>query len=254
MERDEEDRLGWPRLWGVVGAERPRDPNALPNGSCVIHPTSAPVLGTHQARFPVATVAAIAAAPATVPVPATTTVAATVTAIAEANQANLEAARRKAARAKAKTQRLEAEIAAAKKEEAEASQAVENSKRRAVRATATPLLRFAVDDLVRCKTSPTQEGWQKGQTRWRRGHVVQLNYREDMWPAGRVAAYRVELQELPRFEVEEPPNGELEQPTRVEEPPRKVITVFEDRADLIRAESEFREQLTKESLLIESGT
>ena len=75
-------------------------------------------------------------------------------------------------------------------------------------AAATRLLRFGVDDRVRCKISPTK---------WQRGRVVQLHYREDTWPAGRVAAYRIEL----------------------EEPVGMVITAFEDRADLIRAEGAF---------------
>ena len=61
-------------------------------------------------------------------------------------------------------------------------------------------------DRVRCKTSPT---------RWQRGRIVQLNYREGTWPAGRVAAYRIEL----------------------EAPMRMVITAFEDSADLVRADS-----------------
>ena len=73
---------------------------------------------------------------------------------------------------------------------------------------ATRPLRFGVDERVRCKISPTK---------WQRGRIVQLHYREDTWPAGRVAAYRIEL----------------------EEPVGMVITAFEDRADLIRAEGAF---------------
>ena len=45
--------------------------------------------------------------------------------------------------------------------------------------------RFVVGQRVRCKTSATQ---------WKRGTIIKLNYREQNWPAGRVAPYQIELQ------------------------------------------------------------
>lgn len=45
-------------------------------------------------------------------------------------------------------------------------------------------LRFAVGDRVRCKTSATQ---------WKRGTIIKLHYRDERWPAGRVAPYQIEL-------------------------------------------------------------
>ena len=49
----------------------------------------------------------------------------------------------------------------------------------------SPPLRFAVGDRVLCKTSATQ---------WKRGTIVKLHYREEAWPAGRVAPYQIVLQ------------------------------------------------------------
>ena len=49
---------------------------------------------------------------------------------------------------------------------------------------ATPPLRFAVGDRVRCKT---------GARSWKRGQIVKLHYREESWPQGEVAPYQIQL-------------------------------------------------------------
>ena len=49
---------------------------------------------------------------------------------------------------------------------------------------ATPPLRFAVGDRVRCKT---------GARSWKRGSIVALHYREESWPQGEVAPYQIQL-------------------------------------------------------------
>lgn len=51
-------------------------------------------------------------------------------------------------------------------------------------AAAEAALRFAVADRVRCKVSAS---------RWSRGQVIQLQYREDHWPADKVAPYQIQL-------------------------------------------------------------
>ena len=52
----------------------------------------------------------------------------------------------------------------------------------------TSALRFAVGDRVRCKTSATK---------WKRGSIVKLNYREEHWPAEKTAPYQIQLDNGP---------------------------------------------------------
>jgi hypothetical protein len=89
----------------------------------------------------------------------------------------------KKAKAKAFRKEIEAEASQYDTSTLDVSAHASSSTQQAAPAV-PPGLRFDVGSRVLCRTGPTS---------WASGRVVQLRYREDAWPKGRVAPYQVAL-------------------------------------------------------------